>query len=300
MKNLYLKFLLLCFATSAFSQNYHPLIKPSKYWDVMYHDNSICGYASGGRYFFDGTDTLINGQIYQVIKAYPIISLNQGPYCPPFAVNASIAGSNNSHLIREDTVTQRIYVLKTQTNTEDLLYDFTLLSGDTLHSQYAGMGMQLVVISVSTDTLFNGDVRKVIYLDNGEFYIESIGGSKGGFFMPIVRGIGFDYITHCVIENETIIYGGDCAPLVGINEFESSHLFRIFPNPSIGIYYLDFDISVLNVSLEIYNCLGVLLFTTNELNPQNFKLDLSEHTPGIYFCKINSGNHQYLTKLIKQ
>ena len=299
MKNLYIYLFFLLLATSGFSQNYHPLIKPNKYWDVMLYDNSICGYGGGGRSFFDGSDTIINTQTYQIIKGYPIISLNQGPYCPPFAVDSSIVGTNNYYFIREDTIAQKVYIFETQSNTEDLLYDFTLTVGDTLQSQYAGMGMQLVVVYVSTDTLLSGDARKIIYLNNGEYYIESIGGSKGGFFLPIVMGIGFDYLTDCVMENGIIIYGGACTPFVGINEFEKADLFRIFPNPSTGIFSIDVK-KMGNIEVSVFNLLGELIYFNQENQSSQIKIDLSKETPGFYFAKIKSGNEFYTSKIIKQ
>jgi hypothetical protein len=299
MKNLYFNFILLFLATTAFAQNYHPLIKPNKYWDVMYHDNSICGYASGARYFFDGSDTIINNQTYQIIKAHPIISLSS-PFCPPFYVDTSITFTNGSVFMREDIISEKVYVFFNADGNEYLLYDFNLLSGDTLSSFYASMGGQnLVIDSVGTVTLFDASVKKVIFLNNGEYYIEGIGSTRG-LFNPMVVGIGFEYSAQCVMENGVNLYWGNCYSIVGINDLTLKERINIYPNPGTDIF--NFTFSSLSISaLEIYNVNGKLIYKEEMKNLQEaLQLDLSGETPGIYFCKIISGEQYYTTKIIKQ
>jgi hypothetical protein len=75
MKNKLLLFLFLSFCTAkCFSQAYHPLIEPNKYWQVYTIDATALCYADGGQeYFFNG-DTIINGSTYNKLFFYQILA----------------------------------------------------------------------------------------------------------------------------------------------------------------------------------------------------------------------------------
>ena len=220
--------ILLTFSITTFAQNYFPLIKPNLVWQIPHGDGrQICGIIDGHHYFFQG-DTIISGIQYKIIRANPIMQINSGPYCPPFAVDGStdlISGA----FIREDTIAKKVFIYDHGNNSDALLYDFNLTSGDTLFSDFAGAGATLTVDSVAAITLLNGAVRKIFYLNNSEYYIESIGGSQGLQF-PIIQGIGFWEVPGCMSENNIQIWGTQCLGFVGVEEIKSNNP-SIFPNP---------------------------------------------------------------------
>lgn len=229
MKKLF-ALLLLIASTSAFGQNYHPLIRPNLVWQILHGDGAyICNLRDGHQYSFQG-DTLISGFTYQKIKTNPIIALNGTPYYPPFAVDGN-SPAFLSGLMREDTVARKVFIYNFNFNYEELVYDFNLIAGDTLNSYFAGQGSALIVDSVSTISLLNGSLRKIFYMNSGENYIESIGGSQGIQY-PLIQGIGFWEVPICISENNIPIWGGQCFGTVGINEnLNQSEL--IYPNPFI-------------------------------------------------------------------
>ena len=226
------RFLILVLLTSSkhtLGQSYSPMIRPNFSWEILHGDGTqICFYSGGHRYFFQG-DTIIAGIQYKVILSNPIVQINIIPFCPPFLVDSSIT-NNSGIFLREDTSSRKVFVYDQGFNSDTLFYDFNLNAGDTLKSNYAGAGLTLIVDSVSLITLLNGQYRKIFYLNNGEYYIESLGGSQGLQF-PIFEGLGFWEIPICFNENNIDIWGNQCLGFVGINEISNNILINTFPNP---------------------------------------------------------------------
>ena len=229
MKKLFTLIILLA-STATFAQNYYPLVRPNLVWQVMQGDGTVICLLSGGEQFYFQGDTLVSGVTYQKIYFNPIISLIGNPYCPPFAVDGN-SPTYFGGLLREDTIVRKVFIYDYSTNTDELLYDFNLVAGDTLNSNFAGMGSILFVDSVSSISLLNGGVRKIFYMNSGENYIESIGGSQGIQF-PLVQGIGFWKVPICISENNIPIWGG-CIGTVGINE-NLQESKSVYPNPFLN------------------------------------------------------------------
>jgi hypothetical protein len=294
----------------SFSQTYHTLIRPNTTWDVMYYDyniNSTCGYVFGGRYFFNG-DSLVNNILYKIVKGHPIIEQNPSPpFCGPFYVDQGITGF--AALMREDTITRKVYVFDQTNNADDLLYDFSLNPGDTLQSNYyAGFGLKLVVDSVGTVTLLNGEIRKIFYFVNNSNiqYIEGIG-SNSGLYTPLIQGIGFGYEGNCVKENDSIIWQWyNCFTVVGINENLNDFRFNIYPNPSTGnfniIYLLPYA-STGSVSeegkLEIIDITGKIVYEMRLPQWSTFQqITLPEYiSDGLYYCVMTTGDFRWNKKI---
>ena len=117
------------------AQDYHTLIRPNVYWDVMMLDAwqvYPCQYFHGDRYFFRG-DTTIQDIQYQILRKYSIVSQNtNGHFCPPYAVNGN--SSSIAAFMREDVEKQQVFMYYPHYSNqkEILLYDFSLKKGDTL------------------------------------------------------------------------------------------------------------------------------------------------------------------------
>ncbi|MBK7964212.1 MAG: hypothetical protein IPK10_02065 [Bacteroidetes bacterium] len=213
MKKLFTLIILLT-STASFAQNYYPLIRPNLVWQILHGNGAyICDKKDGHQYFFQG-DSIISGFTYQKIYFNPIISLIVNPYCPPFAVDGSSTAFYGG-LMKEDTISRKVFIYNYSINSEELLYDFNLVTGDTLNSNLPEV--LVIVDSVGLISLPNGGLRKIFYLDSGENYIESIGGSQGIQFQ-LYQGLGFWEIPICISENNIPIWGGQCFGTVGINE----------------------------------------------------------------------------------
>jgi type IX secretion system substrate protein len=291
MKKAILTIVIILFFNVSFSQTYHKLIRPNTYWDILHVETSqICGLSGGSRYFFQG-DTVLNGIQYNLVQAYPIVNINPGPFCSPFAVNGSQFYFANA-IMREDTIAQKVYVYEIGSFSESLLYDFTLVAGDTLKSAYASQGLTLIIDSVSTVSLFNSASRRIFYLSNNEYYIEGIGSSQG-LFTPIVIAIGFWEEVECVIDNNVQLWGGTqpCYGFVGIDELINNAHINIYPNPVRDILYVK---SRFIGELQFFDKTGRLVMSKN-LNESTSVIDISGIASGLYFYRYETKSKGYST-----
>ncbi|WP_395053322.1 T9SS type A sorting domain-containing protein [Flavobacterium sp.] len=83
------------------------------------------------------------------------------------------------------------------------------------------------------------------------------------------------------------------------NDNEIINSITIFPNPSTGIFSIDFKNFVGETSLAVYNMLGqkVVEKVINDLS--NYELDLSSYEAGTYFLRINNNNNITTKTIIK-
>jgi len=73
----------------------------------------------------------------------------------------------------------------------------------------------------------------------------------------------------------------------------------IYPNPvSDRIHIQNMDNSG-NASVTIIDCTGRIVVYTSKLNPDN-SLDVSALSPGLYFLRVNDGNHEKTVRFIKK
>ena len=273
-------------------QTYSKLIRPNVYWDVQFTDGSVCNLSGGNRYFFLG-DSIIQGIEYNKIYSYPIISTNPGPYCPPFAISNTIYSIIS--LLREDTIAKKVFYLDINSNTEHLLYDFSLNSGDTLFSQYAGQGNLLIVDSIGNILLNTGGSRKIIYLNNGQYYIESIGGSQGLFF-PMIEAIGGSNRPGCVIENGLSLIDwpnridNDCFYFLNTNNINpENYELIIYPNPTASYTTIKWKMPVDEAKLTIIDISGrKLVDVTIKGKEGNWLWDTRNISNGIYLYELRT------------
>jgi hypothetical protein len=82
--------------------------------------------------------------------------------------------------------------------------------------------------------------------------------------------------------------------VTGIKDLTTSHMM-VYPNPSNGLFNIVSE-SNATVSLEVYNLTGGLV--TSSVFTQNFKLDLSKFSKGVYFLHLTAEGKTQITKLI--
>jgi hypothetical protein len=278
--------ILFLFIINTKAQTYHPLIKPNKFWDVQFTDGSICGLSGGSRFFIQG-DTIISGKNYNNVHGYSIVAINPGPYCPPFAVNESGTYNIPAFFIREDTIDKKVYVYKTYYAQEDLYYDYSLSVGDTLKSNYATtiFGTTYIVTNISLITLDNGQQRKKYSLNNGEYYIESIGGSKGlGQFLNIT--FGGSGIQECVSENGIALWYGPCFDILGINQSQNQTDFNISPNPFSQSTQITLNQTYHSIALAVYDIQGKQVAQQQYADCDKIQLSRNQLSNGLYFLKL--------------
>ena len=86
-----------------------------------------------------------------------------------------------------------------------------------------------------------------------------------------------------------------------ISLWDNEHFLKpkIFPNPNFGIAYIDFNITLHDVTLTLYNNIGQLVLT-KEFESADFTELVFDGPGGIYFLKIKAGNTEVLVhKILK-
>jgi hypothetical protein len=91
---------------------------------------------------------------------------------------------------------------------------------------------------------------------------------------------------------------------VGIQENKSDLHSTIFPNPTNGIFRVEFsDAQLVNteVKFEIYNVVGGKIDSFSRLVSQPFvDVDLTNQPKGVYFLKIENGSKDTIKKIVVQ
>jgi len=79
---------------------------------------------------------------------------------------------------------------------------------------------------------------------------------------------------------------------------QSDKYIKLYPNPTTGKASLDLS-QLKNVNLNIYNTLGVLVYTDSQIQTGIYNFDLKLEN-GVYIIDIRSDHHQFSVKMIKK
>ena len=297
MKTISVLTILVLLHINVCAQQYHKMIRKNVFWDEATYLSVAPCYTSIGRMEFIDGDTLIDGHYYRFSNGYPFIGTPgpDGTLCPPYYVDTI---PYKSAFLREDTIAKKVFIYDEFSNSHDqLLYDFSLLPGDTLDSEFH---MNTFVLDTIIDTiLLNGDIRKMFCFDPqcNIYYIESIGGWQGLTF-PIGIGLGFGGDLLCVNENNEDLWGYNCGYyFVGL-ENNTNHALSVYPNPTSGIIEIKVETGLMPAAtFLLYNSLGQIILSA-ELITNSSKLNLSNLKPGGYYYSIVSSNYCKKGKLI--
>ena len=275
------------------SQPYLKLIEPNKYWDIAYYSGgSVCSIDSNAafRYYFDGDTLMPNALIYKKTRSFKMLSQMSWLYCPPFLVDTT--SNEGLFYIREDTIQKRVYTI--ENNQDQLAYDFNLNSGDTLQSLYAGAGVLQIVDSTKMQLFPDGSLRKIIFLKNGQYYIEGIGSPSSGLAQPMPSfWFGSGYYMLCVKQNLIDLIGTECSSVfLSLPENYDVKNINVYPSPASDKLIIEnkgaFTVKVININ-------GENLITKECEN--KFFLDCSHYISGLYLIQIQTKD-QFITKKI--
>ena len=299
MKRFYILATILLYSFSLISQNYHPVIKKNKSWDQVYEVYGAC-WTSCYRYEFIDGETNINGVAYRNSVWYPFIGTPgpQGTLCPPYSISNQ---PNAFARMREDSLAKKVYIYDyNSTPTDQLLYDFTLNVGDTLHSSFAGQGDTLVLYSIETISLANGELRQKFCFDPecSIYYVEGIGG-RNGLFLPIIPMYGqITPLVLCIQDEGEILSGNECdIYFVGI-ENTSEEPVTIFPNPFHDRFTVKLKTVELPAGIEITDLQGKI-FLDQILRDNESEITIPGLDPGMYYYRINFDKNISRGKLVK-
>ncbi len=228
MKTLYGFFFCLS-ACSSFAQDYHAFIQRGVYRDEFWADElPLCSYDYGTRYWFRG-DTVIGGQVYQKLLSRAIQGDPNAPqFCPPYTVDTTTGVIYA--LMREAVATRQVFQFDPTTNTEFLLFDFSVNVGDSVT---VGNSSQTVFIESESyeNTTVGASRRRLVVItpDGPTVWLESVG-DLNSLWNPLAP---LCICPHSICYQQVGQSSGTgCATVVGTKEAKEWAGLFLSPNPA--------------------------------------------------------------------
>ena len=107
-----------------------------------------------------------------------------------------------------------------------------------------------------------------------------------------IAHFGFDRTAYCTIPNYPLRWGQKS--ITGIDENESHHISKLYPNPATGTVRIEGEKSI---EVQVYNTLGQLVKTVQNTN----EVSLEGLPQGVYLLRVTLENGQvYSDKVVKE
>ena len=173
-------------------------------------------------------------------------------------------------------------IFNSGTNGSQVTWDISDLTGNVLYSGGPYSNGELINIPLS----FNQDCHK--------FEVQSTNGNGGGSIL--LRD-----------ENNQLLFQSNGNYGFGVSssfnslgnlDINDNNLeeLRIYPNPATSVLNIK---NAENATIEIYNILGQILYTKNEISIYE-QIEVSQFTSGTYLMKIKNGNTVKTSKFVKK
>jgi hypothetical protein len=151
-------------------------------------------------------------------------------------------------------------------------------SSRTISHTYANYGTYNVCIR--TQNFTNGQRCSTEFCDS--VGLDSLGNLKSAGF------------TVQFVDSNTIAVGVEDV----LDEAQLDRI-KIYPNPSTSIFKMEFDNTIENLELTVFNSIGKAMIQKQSQNTLSEHLDLGNFAHGIYYLHITDGVNQRIEKLIK-
>lgn len=217
-----------------------------------------------------------------------------------FRVDYTDSFSTREFFLRPDTAAEKMYLYDSALSAEFLLYDFNVLTGDTIRNLYNQMWP--TPDSVTVDSVVsrnvNGVMRKHVYtkpLGNAsglpKVWIEGVG-STYELMSPSGNNPfnGFELI--CLNGNGQLLYGDsvNCATATPNSVLNRNQIqWTLYPNPTFTNLFLVSN-STEKISLAFYNTSGQLVKTKHVQGVGAYQIDIANLSTGLYFVQLSTAN----------
>jgi hypothetical protein len=210
--------------------------------------------------------------------------------------------------IRQDTLLKKIYFMPPGETYDSLLYDFNLNLGDTLPPSYQTAGTLDSNFVTKIDSVLVGvNYRKRFWLTPINYW-----GGTDSNYVALIEGIGSTYgllselvpvfeagcQLRCVYVDSMAVYSNtseSCANITTVSEKKDKLTSLIFPNPFSISTHIQFDISLVDAELSIYNLFGIKVREVKKITGKEIDIYRENLSAGIYFMKIVEGNKLLIT-----
>lgn len=295
--------LLVFISSNCFCQDsYFPIIDENKYWihqAKRMDQDGPCTLLSRYMLSFSG-DTLVNNISYSKLYSHKITGY------APYRFNEKTLYA----LVREDTILRQVFSINIQnrnfcSDSENLVFDFSLTVGDTLNecafnaiAYYSGDGVERGSINeISIESIFDKN-RKVF----NTFGVISTCGLPFDIDYKIIEGIGWERhgIFHDQSNFDDLIYyceGSleECDIISSLTEVKEVDLI-VSPNPTSSNFTISTNEKIKKVAIYNMDSKGEELKSIN-----GHEFNLSKLRPGLYIIQIQLLNGgQVFSKVIKR
>lgn len=295
------------------SQDYHPMPDSEAQWDIT----RCWSFYPGGWHDeysiqMDGSDTIINGKIYQ--KLY--IVTHHLPGTEHDSVYTHFLGGMRESGKQVFFISEYLCL----DTIERMIYDFNeVATGDTIFTQILTNGLTQFIPHIVTDVdfvLVGDETHRRIHLRDendffSEYWIEGVGSSLGLVYASYWLLTDNSYDLNCFYDQNELAFTNtdpgyffctfplpfiECdSTLTSIPPIQNDYSIIIYPNPATNVLHIESNVEIEEVRI-IDGCGQEVMIIRN-----SSVLDLDKLHPGIYFIRL-IGNHrlvQLTQKLVK-
>ena len=103
------------------------------------------------------------------------------------------------------------------------------------------------------------------------------------------------------LNNCELLLNAEVESTVSIKDESDLSQINVFPNPTSGIINIDFgDLNKENIEIRVYNSLGEVVYSMDNVSDSNLEVDLNTHENGVYLIKIHKEEDLLVKQIIKQ
>jgi hypothetical protein len=296
MKTLLFLVILSLSSHFSFGQAYIPMPADSATWRYRIYDEDYLVQVIDFILFFNGRDTLANGNSYHQVFSRTALQMGPIGFNPPIVALDATSSDIYYGAIRESD--KKVYLLAGAG--EQLIFDFTVSVGDSIPA-YGTKDKVVAIDSILlSDGLFH---RRYLTTDPLYFAIEGVGSSLG--LIPSLND-GRSDVTFICLTDSLVSYSPDTSiPCTYIyppgysaataNITGTIAEVRVFPQPATD--RLDIASTVAGpLDIVIMNDLGQIF--TNTTMQEKAEISVSQWARGIYYMQVTGGRYGCVTKKI--
>jgi hypothetical protein len=281
---------------------YKAMLKDSSEWYVFHYFEASCNET-----FKIIGDSQINDKVYKKLIA--------DPYCNGWG------GSERINLLREDTTEKKVYKLLSDTS-EVVLYDYNLKPGQNVKIFHDNSYFTELTLDSITDKIFHysgitiPENSKVFYFKIDEYsqavWIEGIGSLTGPLTSDYVwanGSFGEDLLCHInsrgIHDYNSKYWQTDSSckgPIMNsIKDIDLTTKIAVFPIPASDVINIKIESGLDIFSLKLINDMGMLIYSDTNIKNQEFKIECTNLSTGIYLLIIETMDHKMITsKVLKK
>ena len=304
----YLSFFILSFLVKAYSQEYVPLLKEGNKWYELNIDYNFDSPSPLSK-----TYIVMNGEETKNGIVYKKLFSNLYCYTSDMFIPCSATGNTDVFykLIRENINEKKVYYYDELSNSDVLLYDFTLNIGDVIPANFPFYATNSngnpsnilnVVKIVENGKVFEKMISKTFFADDLPYnnYESStkiyggIGSNLGLFYRPGRKIFEGGHVLDCF---ENAANGKSCdRNFLSSKENLLNLPFQLIRDKNSGRFKI-FGKSNSKFLLKIYDFSGKLLAEKLVNSNENFYLNTISQS-GIYMYNLTSPTEKYHGKII--